>query len=90
MKMLLALLVLLSYMNTSMLDNIADNEDDDTGQVFHISTAVEYSISQPVSILQEKTPAGQNTSQFADYRSAQIKTVSIDIITPPPDTRHIS
>lgn len=119
MKKVLAFLVLLSHMNTSMflpqipeidafdrngkkiddvnsvleyigvlagLDNVADDEDDDTGQVFHITKADVYDLSQPVSIrVQEKKPREQKTRRFAEYRSCKIKTVSFDIITPPPE-----
>lgn len=124
MKKVLAFLVLLSHMNTSMflpqipeidafdrngkkiddvnsvleyigvlagLDNVADDEDDDTGQVFHITKADVYDLSQPVSIrVQEKKPREQKTRRFAEYRSCKIKTVSFDIITPPPETLGIA
>jgi len=91
MKKALAFLLLLSYMNTSMfLDSIADDEDDDTGQILYITKTAEYCLFQPVSILREKKPRERNTSQFAEYRSPKIKAVSIDIITPQPEVSHIS
>lgn len=91
MKKVLAFLLLLSYMNTSMfIDNIADDEDDDTSQVFHIPQTIEHCLSQPVTILQEKKPEEPGTSHFTEHRPAKIKAVAIDKISPPPDTRAIA
>jgi len=123
MKKVLAFLVLLSHMNTSMFlpqlpevdafdavgrklddinslveyvgvalgyDTTPDDEDDDTGQAFHIAKVPSYFLFQPVSIIRvEKTPQ-TNPSHFAEYRPDKIKSVSIDILTPPPEARNIS
>ena len=123
MKKVLAILILLSHMNTSMflpqipeldafdhngkkqddinsvlefigvtldLDNTADDEDDDTGQAFNMAKAVEYDFCQPVYILREKKSPESKPIHFAEYRSHKIKDISIDILTPPPELRHLS
>ncbi|HVW61351.1 MAG TPA: hypothetical protein VHC48_14975 [Puia sp.] len=123
MKKVLAFLVLLSHMNTSMflpqtpeldafdrngkkiddvnsvleyigvlagLDNVADDEDDDTGQTFHITKTTVYDLSQPVSIrVQEKKTQDHNAGQFVEHKAEKIKAISFDIITPPPEALRI-
>jgi hypothetical protein len=71
-------------------DITADDEDDDNGQTFHLVKAVDYFFSQPMSIVQEKNPAGKKANHFPEYRAGKIKVISIDIITPPPEARYIS
>ena len=123
MKKVLAFLVLLSHMNTSMFlpqrpevdafdaggrklddinsvveyvgvalgyDTTPDDEDDDTGQAFHIAKVANYFFSQPVSIVQIKKPQEKNTTHFPEYRADKIRPISIDILTPPPEVRNIS
>jgi len=123
MKKVLAFLVLLSHMNTSMFlpqlpevdafdgggrklddinsvveyvgvalgyDTTPDDEDDDTGQAFHIAKVPNYFLFQPVSIVRVENTSQSNATHFAEYRSDKIKPISIDILTPPPDVRHIS
>ncbi|MDO6429959.1 hypothetical protein Q4E93_05155 [Flavitalea sp. BT771] len=123
MKKVLAFLVLLSHMNTSMFlpqlpevdafdalgrklddinsvveyvgvvlgyDTTADDEDDDTGQAFHIAKVPNYLLFQPVSIVRVENTLQCNTTHFAEYRSDEIKLISIETLTPPPEVRDIS
>ena len=123
MKKVLAFLVLLSHMNTSMFlpqlpeidafdaggkklddinsmveyvgvalgyDTTPDDEDDDTGQAFHIAKVPNYFLFQSVSIVQIKKPQENNTTHFPEYRADKIKAIAIDILTPPPEARNIS
>jgi hypothetical protein len=123
MKKVLAFLVLLSHMNTSMFlpqlpevdafdavgrklddinsmveyvgvvlgyDTTSDDEDDDTGQAFHIAKVPNYFLFQPVSIVRVEDTPQSNAIHFSEYKSDEIKPVSIDILTPPPEVRNIS
>jgi hypothetical protein len=123
MKKVLAFLVLLSHMNTSMFlpqlpevdafdaggrklddinsvveyvgvalgyDTTPDDEDDDSGQSFHIAKVPNYFLFQPVSIVRVENTPQSNASHFTEYRSDKINPISIDILTPPPEVRNIS
>jgi hypothetical protein len=66
-------------------DHHADDEDDDNGQNFHLIKNVEYNFQQcyfaiePAAILPISSPIFYHT----DERNFQ--SISMDIISPPPD-----
>ena len=66
-------------------DHTADDEDDDSGQNFHIVKALDY-FYQPTQVAVE-TAEFDNTGNhlFSDYIKNHLHSVSIDIVSPPPD-----
>jgi len=66
-------------------DKNADDEDDDSGQNFHIVKLPEYSFQQQ-SVLIERTDFKEiKNKNFAEYKIPFTKPVITDIPTPPPD-----
>ncbi len=65
-------------------DHTADDEDDDSGQNFHLVKAFDYNFEQQYSLLQA-TFAQQYKNEFPDFITARIEPVSFDVITPPPE-----
>jgi hypothetical protein len=118
MKKLLAFLLLISHMNTSMLlpqvpevdlvdasgnhvddinsvveyfavilgyDHTADDEDDDNGQNFHLVKTGDCNFEHSFSSVNQDKLWKTITTNFSNFRSTIIETISFDIITPPPD-----
>lgn len=118
MKKLLAFILLLSHMNTSMFlpqepeddqydangsriddvnsvtefiavylgyDHSADDEDDDSGQHFHLVKAFDYTFEQHYSLVEKAPVADNRNNQFPEYITAPLQVVIKDIITPPPE-----
>ena len=68
-------------------DTTPDDEDDDNGQNLHlVNTTDFYYYTQPSSVLQGRKNRRNRRQPFSEYKSRKIKVVSIDIITPPPQT----
>lgn len=65
-------------------DTTPDDEDDDSGQNFHIVKAFDYNFEQQYSLLKE-TFSVQPASEFNDYITARIELVCFDVVTPPPE-----
>lgn len=66
-------------------DKTADDEDDDSGQNFHLVKLHEYNFQQQ-SVLIEGTNFKEITNKvFSEYKVPCIKSVVTDILTPPPD-----
>jgi hypothetical protein len=66
-------------------DKTADDEDDDSGQNFHVVKLPEYSFQQQ-SVLIERTDFKEiNRKAFSEYKVPSVKSVVSDIVTPPPD-----
>jgi hypothetical protein len=117
MKKLLAFILLLSHMNTSMLlpqvpeddvydgngnqvddinsiveyvmvklglDHTADDEDDDTGQNFHLVKAFEYCFEPVFSEIKTNEFFSTEPNMFGEYKENKIPNVSFEIIIPPP------
>lgn len=115
MRRLLAFVLLVSHMNTSMflpqapmadvydangnqedditsivelvrvklgLDHTADDENDDSGQNFHIVN-LEYTI-EPFNGEIKNEFASEDSKDFHDLRQTLIPSVSYDILVPPP------
>ena len=71
-------------------DTTPEDEDDDSGQYFHVSKTIEYVFQQPsVAIEQNEACDTDNTSKLFDHTSEKLLTVSFDIITPPPDALYV-
>lgn len=66
-------------------DHTADDEDDDSGQNFHIVKAFDYNFEQPFSLLQHNIVSKESSNEFPGYIMAGIKAVCFDVITPPPE-----
>ena len=74
------------YIQVSLGGDVSsDDEDDDNGQTFHLVKASNYYFTQHYSIVQSKKTAVRNPRDFVEYRSGKIRTISIEIITPPPE-----
>lgn len=116
MRRLLALILLVSHMNTSMflpqvpeadvydtnghqLDDItsivelvrvqlgydhhADDENDDSGQNFHVANFYEYTF-QPFFLEIKDRLVIKKTERFHDLDESDVSFVSYDILIPPP------
>lgn len=65
-------------------DHTADDEDDDSGQNFHLVKAFDYNFEQQYSLLQEDS-GEKTTPEFSRFITASIQPVSFDVVTPPPE-----
>lgn len=65
-------------------DHTPDDEDDDSGQNFHLVKGFDYNFEQQYSLLQE-TFVEKRKNEFSDYITASIEPVSFDVVTPPPE-----
>ena len=66
-------------------DKTADDEDDDSGQNFHIVKLAEYSFQQQSVLIERLDFKEINNKTFSEYKVPSIKSVVSDIVTPPPD-----
>lgn len=67
------------------IDHTADDEDDDTGQYFHLIKAAPYYSPQHMAEVREKKCPGINTRCFTEYKPVHLKRVALERITPPPE-----
>lgn len=65
------------------LDHRADDEDDDSGQNFHIVKCVEYCFRPEFITVKRTDTLFTKTEVFAEYQE-KVTRVSIDVIIPPP------
>jgi hypothetical protein len=65
------------------LDHHADDEDDDSGQNFHVITDFQYTF-EPYSTTIDRTYSNGQEMIFRDYFQSKIPSVSYDILVPPP------
>ena len=66
-------------------DKTADDEDDDSGQNFHLVKNPEYSFQQQSVLIERADCTEMKNYTFSDYKMPAIKSVSFDILTPPPE-----
>ena len=66
-------------------DKTADDEDDDSGQNFHVVKLPEYSFQQQSVLIERPDFKNINSKAFSEYKVASVKSVVKDIVTPPPD-----
>lgn len=66
-------------------DHTADDEDDDSGQNFHLASAVDYFYQREISITEDQKLTPLNTVSFAGYRVGKLTSPYYDIIAPPPE-----
>ena len=66
-------------------DHTADDEDDDSGQNFHMVKAFDYNFEQQYQLIQHETLTRQCSNEFPFYITASIEPVCFDVITPPPE-----
>ncbi len=65
-------------------DHTADDEDDDSGQNFHLVNATDYFYQQEIKILEDKKFTEAVAHIYTGYISRRLNTPSYDIIAPPP------
>ena len=65
-------------------DHTADDEDDDSGQNFHMAKTVDYFYQQPCIIITKKETSQSSCQKFPGYIVKKIPSVSFDILIPPP------
>lgn len=76
------------YINKIILGNHLDvpqDEDDDSGQNFHMVKEVNYFFQPFFTDLEQNITESEKQSTYTDLTEQKIITVSFDIITPPPD-----
>jgi hypothetical protein len=66
-------------------DKTADDEDDDSGQNFHLVKNPEYSFQQHSVLIERGDFAELKKHTFPEYKMPAIQSVSYDILTPPPE-----
>lgn len=68
------------------VDKTPDDDDDDSGQNFHMAKIVEYQCPQFVVTEMEK-PLAQSAkiNKTFDYNTGEAGPVYLDILTPPPE-----
>lgn len=65
-------------------DHTADDEDDDSGQNFHLVNAVDYFYQQEIRVLEDEKFTDLVTHSYTGYTSCKLSTPFYDIIAPPP------
>jgi len=119
MKRLIAFILLVSHMNTSMFlpqvaeddvydakgqkkddinsvveyirvalgyDKTADDEDDDSGQNFHLEKNISYNFQQEVIIIKTENLSGFKKDPFPEYKIPLLQSPAFEILTPPPNS----
>lgn len=66
-------------------DRTADDEDDDSGQNFHLVNAVDYFYRQETTVLADQQFVSLTTPAFPEYPAARILSPYYEIIAPPPE-----
>ncbi len=66
------------------IDKTADDEDDDSGQNFHLVKEAEYFYQPQFICIDEEKFAQTKQKNFADFLIPQPDLVNVEIITPPP------
>ncbi len=75
---------IVEYVMVSLgLDHHADDEDDDSGQNFHVVTSFQYTF-QPFFNEINKENSENQKNEFREFSQSKIPFVSYDIIVPPP------
>lgn len=64
-------------------DHTADDEDDDSGQNFHLVNACDYFFQQEIVLIETKYSNPVNYT-YAGYRQRKFSNPFYDIIAPPP------
>jgi hypothetical protein len=65
-------------------DHTADDEDDDSGQNFHLVLACDYDFEQHYTLLQQDASPGSRMNEFPGTINERINTMIFDVVTPPP------
>lgn len=66
-------------------DKTSDDEDDDSGQNFHVVKNSEYSFQQQSVLMHRDAFTEIKKYKFSDYKMPAIKSLIFDIVSPPPD-----
>jgi len=66
-------------------DKTADDEDDDSGQNFHLVKLPEYSFQQQSVLIENPDFREINNKVFSEYKLPSVRSVYTEIVTPPPD-----
>jgi hypothetical protein len=65
-------------------DHTADDENDDSGQNFHIVKSCDYSYQPTYTLVEQELPATTNKKSTVTRSGPCIENISLDILTPPP------
>ena len=65
-------------------DHTADDEDDDSGQNFHLVNATNYYYQQEIKILEQQKFTDPVAHSYTGYIFCRLNTPSYEIIAPPP------
>ena len=66
-------------------DKTADDENDDSGQNFHVVKNIEYSFQQQVIVIDRQDFSELKKNTFGEYKIPSHNAPSFDILTPPPN-----
>lgn len=76
----------LEYVSVQLgYDKIADDEDDDSGQNFHLVNVVNYYFEQKEILLHQAPITLIKNKVYSEFLNTKISSPSFDIITPPPE-----
>ncbi len=65
-------------------DHTPDDEDDDSGQNFHLVNACDYFYQQEIKILEDQQLAAPSAPSYRGFTAGKFSTPYYDIIAPPP------
>lgn len=65
-------------------DHTPDDEDDDSGQNFHLVNACDYFYQQEVVLLETKKYTNLANPVYTDYKQGKLSNPFLEIIAPPP------
>lgn len=66
-------------------DKTTDDEDDDSGQNFHLVKNPEYGFQQQTLLIERNDFTEIKKHTFHEYKMPAVQSVSYDILTPPPE-----
>ncbi len=65
-------------------DHTLDDEDDDSGQNFHIAKTCEYNYQPFFSLVNRNLLVRKDRVSFTEFEENQLELIYFDIATPPP------
>lgn len=66
-------------------DHTPDDEDDDSGQNFHLAKAFEYFYEQTPIVHERAEFAKVSENNFSEYKEFPFQSIATEVVTPPPD-----
>ncbi len=68
------------------VDKTPDDEDDDSGQNFHLVKAFDYNFEQQYILIEREDFVPVQKHTFSEYKTAKLQLLVYDILTPPPES----